>query len=197
MENKTILEQYGAIVVPKILPLEFCHFFTHTLLRQAELNRGGDKQVPTALSILVHDLFLETMQERVWPSLEDIIGEELLPTYSFSRLYSNGDELHKHRDRPSCEISVTIQLGRSHHYSWPIYVEGTRFDWAEGDGVVYLGEDVEHWRNKCDGPEGYYSGQLFMHFVRANGKHAEHFGDSTKRESFSYIKDRTIMMDRK
>lgn len=197
MENKTILEQHGAIIVPRLISSEFCQFFTHALLRHADMNGGGDTQVPTALSVLVHDLFLETIQEKIWPSLENIISEELLPTYSFSRLYHNGDELHRHRDRPSCEVSVTIQLGRSHHYSWPIYVEGTRFDLAEGDGVVYLGEDVDHWRDKCDGPEGYYSGQLFMHFVRANGKHAKHFGDASKRDSFSYIKNRTIMMDRK
>jgi hypothetical protein len=64
----------------------------------------------------------ETLQERLWPTIEAAVGEELIPTYSYARLYSNGDVLEKHSDRPACEISVTIQLGRSHHYAWPIYM---------------------------------------------------------------------------
>lgn len=59
-------------------------------------------------------------------------------------LYGNGDELKIHSDRPSCEISVTIQLGRSHHYAWPIFMGGQRFDLAEEDGV-------EKWNIACYG----------------------------------------------
>jgi hypothetical protein len=35
----------------------------------------------------------------------------MLPTYSYARIYANGDELKKHRDRPACEVSVTLHLG--------------------------------------------------------------------------------------
>ena len=36
-----------------------------------------------------------------------LIGKEVLPTYSYARLYTEGEILSKHKDRPSCEISVT------------------------------------------------------------------------------------------
>ena len=42
--------------------------------------------------------------------VEEAMGIELLPTYSFSRLYYNGSELTKHVDRPSCEVSVTLNI---------------------------------------------------------------------------------------
>jgi hypothetical protein len=185
---------YGKI--SKILPLEFCHYFTHVLLKQAaDTPDQGDTQVPNALSTMGHHIMFDTILERLWPTMESIVGEELLPTYSYARLYSNGDILEKHTDRPSCEISLTIQLGRSHHYSWPIYAGTERFDLSEGDAVIYTGCDVPHWRDICDGPTNYYSGQLFLHYVRKNGPYADHAGDKFTRESVSFIKNRTAEME--
>ena len=183
------------ILIPRLLPVEFCHFLTHVLLRQADLDPKGDAQIPNAKAILDHEYMFETLQERLWPVVEQVTGDELIPTYAYARLYSNGDELTKHTDRPACEVSLTLQLGRSHHYAWPIYMGGQRFDMAEGDGVIYPGCDVEHWRDRCDGPDGYYAGQVFLHFVRKNGPHASEVGD--KRAIFSYMKNRTAPMEMK
>jgi hypothetical protein len=186
------------IHIARLIPIEFCQFFTHVLMRQADLNDSeSDPQVPNAKAILKSNLMFETLQERLWPVIEGVVGEELLPTYAYARLYSNGDVLEKHIDRPACEVSVTIQLGRSHHYAWPIYVGRDRFDLAEGDGVIYPGCDIVHWRDCCDGPEGYYSGQVFLHYVRKNGQYANEAGDSTKRESAIYIKNRTLLLEQK
>lgn len=185
----------GAIYIKQLLPIEFCHFFTHVLLRQADLGARGDEQVPKAMSIIDHDVMFETVQERLWPVIESVVGEDLIPTYSYARLYSNGDDLKRHTDRPACEVSVTLQLGRSHHYAWPIHMGDQRFDLGEGDGVIYSGCDVEHWRNNCDGPEGYYSGQVFLHFVKKNGAYASEVGDSTVRDLYSYNKNRSYLME--
>jgi hypothetical protein len=181
-----------------LLPKEFCQFFTHVLMRQADLSgKKGDAQIPNAKAILDHEVMFETLQERLWPVIENVVGEELLPTYAYARLYSNGDELKVHSDRPACEVSVTIQLGRSHHYAWPIYMGGQRFDMAEGDGVVYAGYDIDHWREPCNGPDGYYAGQVFLHYVRKNGPYANEVGDNTVRNEYSYFKNRTMVMEAK
>lgn len=184
-------------VLRNVVPLEFCHFFTHVLMRQADIAPRSDAQIPNARAILDHEYMFETLHERLWPTAEGIVGEALIPTYAYARLYSNGDVLEKHTDRPACEVSITIQLGRSHHYAWPIYMGGQRFDLAEGDGVIYPGCDVEHWRESCDGPEGYYSGQVFLHFVRKNGQFASEVGDNSIRNNFSFHKSRTFLMEGK
>jgi hypothetical protein len=183
--------------IPKLVPVEFCHFFTHVLLRSIDLKPGGDDQIPNAKAILEHEYMFETLHERLWPTIENIFGEPLSPTYAYARLYSNGDILEKHSDRPACEVSVTLQLGRSHHYAWPIYMDGRRFDLGEGDGLLYPGCDLDHWRNACDGPEGYYSGQVFLHYVRTNGPYAQEAGDQTIRSIYSYQKNRTYHMETK
>lgn len=199
-----MLNKNGAVIIPKLIPIEFCQFFTHVLLRQQYVQETkGDAQVPNAAAIINNrdSLIFETLQERVWPRIESIVGEELLPTYSYARLYSNGDELKIHTDRPACEISATIQLGRSHHYSWPIYMGGQRFDLAEGDAVIYKGCEIEHYRKICDGPDNYYSGQVFIHFVRKNGEFAGHSKDVIElgeyRHKVDFTRNRTYLMEMK
>jgi hypothetical protein len=36
---------------------------------------------------------------------------KLYPAYTYTRLYKKGDELKRHKDRFSCEISTTMNLG--------------------------------------------------------------------------------------
>ena len=155
---------------------------------------GDDPQVPGSYGVSHGEFACETLLETLWPVIEQSVGEELIPTYSYSRLYVNENKLEKHTDRPSCEISVTLQLGRSHHYAWPIYMGERRYDMAEGDGVIYSGCDVEHWRDKCDGPPGYYSGQVFLHYVRAKGPYAEFAGDKRWNGKHPFVRNRVSKM---
>jgi hypothetical protein len=183
--------------ISNLLPIEFCQFYTHVLMMKSLERKQYDPQVPDSLARLDHEIMFDTVLERLWPTMESIVQEELLPTYAFSRLYTNGNVLEKHTDREACEVSVTIQLGRSHHYAWPIYVGDDRYDLAEGDGVLYYGCDVTHWRNTCEGPPGYYSGQLFLHYVRKNGPYANHAGDAMNRRAPAFMKNRTHIMESK
>lgn len=202
MTAQELFNKHGAIYVRDVLPVQLIEFLTHVLLRQQqELQLQNlpedDPQVPGALSVMGHSLIFDTVNERIWPFLENILQEELIPTYSYARLYTNGNVLERHTDRPSCEISITIQLGRSHHYSWPIYAGGQRFDLAEGDAMLYKGREVEHWRDACAGPPDYYSGQVFCHFVRAQGPYAEYAGDKRWNGVMPFDRFRTLKMETK
>lgn len=181
-------------ILPRLIPIEFCQFLTHVLLRHSVLDRQTDDQAPNVLTVMSQEIVFETLQERLWPMIEKTVGEDLTPTYSYARLYHNDDYLDKHTDRPSCEVSVTLQLGRSHHYSWPIYMGGERIDLGEGDAVIYPGCDIEHWRDACAGPANYYSGQVFMHFVRTHGKYAD-WANDRRSEQNRYAQNRTFNME--
>ncbi len=190
--SSSLLKTHGALHVKGLLPSAFCQFFTHVLLRCADITPRSDNQVPNAKTVLDHEYMFETLQEALWPIVEQLTGESLIPTYAYARLYSNVDVLEKHTDRPACEVSVTLQLARSHPYQWPIYMGDQRFDLDEGEAVIYSGCDVEHWREVCAGPDGYYSGQVFLHFVRKDGPYASEVGDSTNRNNYSYAKNRIL-----
>lgn len=194
------LNELGALHIKDVLSKDIVILLSHCLMRSPMYQEGrcDDEQVPGAMGILDHEVLFETVQEKIWVAIENILEEELLPTYSYARLYTNGNTLEKHTDRPSCEISITVQLGRSHHYAWPIYMGGKRFDLAEGDGVIYKGCDIEHWRNVCDGPEGYLSGQAFFHYVKKNGRYADHAGDKRWKNSVNpYVRGRHFILENK
>ena len=40
------------------------------------------------------------------PEMEKVTGLKLYPAYTYARIYKKGDELKRHKDRFSCEIST-------------------------------------------------------------------------------------------
>jgi hypothetical protein len=148
-----------------------------------------DQQIPGAYSKYA-DWVMETLLMYMIPVMKAKTGLELIPTYSYTRLYEKGNILHRHKDRPSCEISTTLNLGGD---SWPIYLDptgansilsgretttvvkpgapqGIRVDLKVGDMLIYSGCELEHWREPF---EGNICSQVFLHYNHANGPFAK------------------------
>jgi hypothetical protein len=129
------------------------------------------------------DPMMESLLIKLQPIIESSTGLTVEPTYSFYRVYRPGDELVPHKDRPSCEISITLSLGYNYldsSYTWPIFVDGTPCVLEPGDLVCYRGIDLEHWREKFIAPEGSWHVQTFLHYVDVNGPHAVQKYDGRK-----------------
>ena len=146
----------------------------------------SDKQVPNTYSHYA-DMVMETLMMKVLPKMQQETGLQLIPTYSYARLYKKGDILKRHKDRPSCEISTTLNLGGA---PWPIFIDGTGSNnvideyknihkpnapkgtkvlLEVGDMLVYSGCELEHWREPF---EGDICGQVFLHYNHVNGPFA-------------------------
>ena len=152
-----------------------------------------DAQVPGVYSHYA-DPVMETLLMKVLPVMKEQTGLDLIPTYSYTRVYTKGSILWRHKDRPSCEISTTLNLGGD---MWPIYIDptgqnnilksqytnkgeecivkkgahpGNRVDLEPGDMLVYSGCDLEHWRNEFTGD---ICAQVFLHYNHRNGPFAE------------------------
>ena len=151
------------------------------------LGTWGDKQVPNTYSHYA-DFVMETLLMKVLPKMQQETGLELVPTYSYARIYKKGDILRRHKDRPSCEISTTIHLGGN---KWPIFIDGTGSDNVideyknihkpnapkgtevlldVGDMLVYSGCELEHWREALNGDN---CAQVFLHYNHLNGRFAK------------------------
>jgi len=117
---------------------------------------------------------MEKVLLNVLPAVEKASGRKLFPTYSYFRVYKHGDTLVRHKDRPSCEISVSVCLGYRAPETWPLYVEGHTGVFAAklepGDGVLYRGIECPHWRESFAGES---ASQVFFHYVDQNGPCAE------------------------
>ena len=128
-------------------------------------------------------------EESIHSKMEKNTGLKLYPNYSYARIYKNGDVLKRHKDRMSCEISTTINLGGD---PWPIYLEpnknignpkegkkgitfvsknkGKKIIMEPGDMVIYRGCDLEHWREKF---KGNICAQVFLHYSDKKEKDSE------------------------
>jgi hypothetical protein len=103
-----------------------------------------------------------------------VVGEPVKPSYVYVASYLGGAELKKHTDRQQCEFSVTLCLDFSPEpetaTSWPICLEtdkGTVTVYqAPGDGLIYRGTRVPHYRNPLR--DGYTSTSIFFHYVPAD-----------------------------
>jgi|TARA_R110002051_G_scaffold236933_2_gene297989 hypothetical protein len=148
---------------------------------------GFDKQVNDTWGCY-SDLAMETLLEMLRPIIEKEANIKLVPMYSYTRLYKKGDILEKHKDRPSCEISTTLNLGGD---PWSIFIEpnknigkiknkkyypgstkGTEIKLDPGDLLLYLGVDCEHWREKF---KGEICAQVFLHYSKLNTKYAKDY----------------------
>ena len=148
------------------------------------LGTWSDQQIPNTYSCY-GDFAMETLMMKVMPVMIKETGLDLVPTYSYARIYKKGDILKRHKDRPSCEISTTLNLGGE---SWPIFIDptgsdnvideyknihkpdapkGVRVDLEIGDMLVYSGCDLEHWREPFEGEN---CAQVFLHYNNRNGQ---------------------------
>ena len=66
------------------------------------------------------NIAMETLMLKCLPEMEKATGLKLYPAYTYARIYKKGDILKRHKDRFSCEISTTMNLGGD---DWPIYLE--------------------------------------------------------------------------
>lgn len=157
-----------------------------------------EPQVPGCLSRYNYPPYVE-IQKEIAKKLMDVIGAELYTTYFFDRFYFSGQQLVKHTDRASCEISFTLHISSTpESVQWPIFIKSAEGKEVSlllnpGDGLLYKGCERPHWReplksaysptklffNKLLGKEDdtcYH--QIFFHHVLANGRRSHFAFDS-------------------
>ena len=146
-----------------------------------------DQQIPGAYSKYA-DWVMETLLQYMRPMMKEKTGLELIPCYSYTRLYEKGNILKRHKDRPSCEISTTLHLGGD---EWPIFLDptgadnvinerkqihkpgapkGIQVNLKPGDMLIYSGCELEHWREPF---QGEVCSQVFLHYNHTNGPFAK------------------------
>jgi hypothetical protein len=195
MQEEFKLNRY--LDIKGLLPTDICKVATkYALLKeQTEFapELGADAQVLGAHSVY-GDTLMETLMFFTKPHLEKLIGLELAMSYTYYRVYRPGAVLARHKDRASCEISMTVCLGTKYlhsdpSYNWGMYIDpdsvnkpvgpngefisnekpGKMIAQNPGDIIVYRGCEVEHWRDPFAGKSGSYQVQAFFHFIDKNG----------------------------
>lgn len=201
-------------VIRKVIKLDMCNFLTEYFLlkrqvkmmydktkfispKNHEYGVMGDPQCPDAWAIY-GDIAGDLVVKNLKPTVEKVFGKKLVETYSYLRVYEKGNDLVRHKDRYSCAVSATVNLGGN---EWPIFIakdkkygkkieensegiikkyipsntKGEKIILKPGDMLVYEGDKYEHWREPFNGTACI---QLFLHYVEDNIKNKKLFYDS-------------------
>ena len=159
----------AGLIDPAMTALLVAH--SEALLARGEL-KLGDRAVP-GTPFAYGDPLLDRVLEQLRPRIETEVGRRLLPTFSYLRLYKTGDVLKRHRDRPACEVTASLNLSQTPAEPWPLHLIGRTGPRAAvlqpGDALIYLGCELPHWRTAFEGER---LAQVFLHYVDADGPHA-------------------------
>ena len=165
------IEPNGFIQLPNLIGSELISFLVNYLaVREASGAFSPDDQVSGSF-VIYGDPAFDALLLPVGAIVGQKLGKEVVPTYSFVRLYRRGNELVPHTDRPECEHSVTLMIKGDDTQPWPLWLRNRKEEPVSitqnpGDGLLYHGIETLHWRDslKTD-----IHIQVFLHFVDAIG----------------------------
>jgi len=169
------------LVIKKAVPIIITEFCYHYLLLKREVFYKDDKlrhygaygdEICKNTYCHYSDVLMETLLVELLPLMKKKTKLDLVPTYTYCRVYKKGDELKRHKDRMSCAVSTTLNLGGD---IWPIYLEpsgkegmkGIKINLKPGDMLIYDGCLSEHWRKPF---KGKICAQVFLHYNTSENK---------------------------
>lgn len=190
----------GYVLLDQLFPPLILDIF-HGKMQQ-DLNLKGNRTFISQTGLLTKPAIevysrqyapMATFHWALTPTAAEVAGCELVPTYAYFRAYQQGDVCLVHSDRHACEHSLSLMLHLADDLPWALSVEHRRIGQPEpverdfgdeqftslpmraGDAVMYRG--VEHRHGRLEPNPNAWSAHLFMHWVDANGPHADHAFD--------------------
>ncbi len=172
-----IFQKNGFDIIKGFIPPYFSTYLRNYFILKVQNNECDHDDL--APNVMYGDPAFDMVMAMSTEQIGKLIGKNLIPQYTFARIYENGGELFRHTDRPECEYSTSLSLGGEYDEKWPIWIkdyDGNEhcIPLDEGDMLVYQGTKLEHWREKFEGNKQV---QLFMHYVDSEGEFKDRLYD--------------------
>jgi hypothetical protein len=204
-------EKNGYAHVRGLIPKEVARAFMSRVkaaTRGVAIPLSKPQMRPAVLQRAAFDVSAQTFEPMnffLWaltPTISQILGRELLPTYCYFRIYRETDICRVHSDRPSSEHGVSLTLDYSDGRIWELQVGKERteslyplsedFGSMEyesigmeiGDAVLYQASHYAHGRVKPN-PNS-WSAHLFLFYVDRQGPYSDYAFDEQKFEKVDF-----------
>lgn len=190
MDARSPMDKNGYVFVKQLIPKETAYLMTQYVVSQGKegnLKRG--QGFPSAeheltLNVSSENILLRNIHTILRPKIESIVCRDLTPTYPYIRTYFKGSDMFEHTDRPECQYSCTINLGQSDPY--PIFMDGNEIHMEPGDGVIYKGCELKHYRLEFTG--SWYT-QMFLHYIDGTSNAEPWDGKETPQDTLKLVED--------
>lgn len=172
MTTAELFTQHKFAVARGVVPVEVCEKLDE-YVKSIEQYGVYDHQVPNSPAFY-NDQIMAALHHELLPTVEELTGLKLFPSYVYFRSYRQGAVLAPHTDRPACEISTSLTIADDGS-GWPLFAKNPdgnlmQADLAPGDMLLYRGCECEHWRDEYQGSRQV---QVFFHYVDQNNPRAE------------------------
>jgi hypothetical protein len=183
-----------ASLIPGLISPQAADVFTRLLWRdmasQPTLTQTHQQQLLRKNAVEIHGRNyapLLALHLGLTSKVAEQAGEDLLPSFSFFRLYFEGDICRVHSDRSACELSASLTLAYSDARPWDLSIaeaatptdapaaddfggEAYRsFPMQPGDAVLYRGSRYRHGRPTPN--PNRWSAHVFLQWVAKGGPH--------------------------
>lgn len=138
------------------------YFQHHALLDFLQPDEFGRKLIGDSTEII-----LKEYSNLLLPKVKKFFkNNTILPSYSLFAEYSAETiSLYRHKDANACTYTLDLVLYQNE--PWDIYIEGQRFSANENEAVLFMGEEMEHWRDTKNNNKDKV-GVIFFHYVQPN-----------------------------
>lgn len=183
MSSADVFKKNGCVKVDQFIDdatVGIVSQYLENRIRRGEWVEGNDGKFTPSKLYCYADPLVEVLLLKCKEHVEGTTGKELLPTYSYSRVYQPGEQLVPHVDRPSCEISVTVNVatkgGVSSFYTQYGDNSPEEHVLSAGDALIYKGCEAQHWRKPLE--QGQLNVQFMLHYVDKNGPYTSFAKDN-------------------
>lgn len=105
------------------------------------------------------------------PSVERVVGEPLVSSYTYAVQYDEGHDLKRHVDRDQSVVSISMPISYTPaepgRYPWPLLFfkddKTLSMTCDIGEALLFSGRHLPHARTPL--PEGHCARALFLHYV--------------------------------
>jgi hypothetical protein len=210
IDNKPeFFEGNGYLPVKDFLSADLSRFLYTQLLMKVERGEYITDQQSPDQPAWAGESFLDAVLVENQKKVEELVGLELYPTYTYARMYNPGAILEPHKDRPACEVSLTCTLGFEGEAQALFFcadkkpteelpageltneeVQKERLAGNPtkiilsnpGDAALYKGCEMIHWRDVVKNTRNL--AQVFLHYVAKNGANSSSKYDGRSPNAF-------------
>lgn len=168
--------------VKNFLESDFVHFIQDYFVLKTNVNIDcSEKENDFSKYFHYSDFLIETILNNSTDAIKQIVEMDLVPSYSYSGLYTKGDEIFIHKNKPSENIECFLFLGSFNEKDKIFLSENDNgsnhieFEMEVGDLLIFNGHKYWHWMEPL---KEEWSLRSFFYFVENNEKNEKLFYDN-------------------
>lgn len=166
MKPEELFKTSDYVIIKNLIDSKTAQTLYDYTLKNIAAGNLKDDQVPGSPSFY-QDKEMVSLHHALHPKIEALLTLKLIPTFCYYRTYRTNATLRMHKDRKSCDIAISLNLGQKGE-RWDLWLldhdeNAHNISLNPGDALIYRGCVLSHWRGKLIHAD--FVSQVFFFFA--------------------------------